>query len=336
MIAMRRLTLGALVLLLAPVLMATGHGDAGSGTQASRVSLTVAALRGPTGVGVAPYLADGSVAGEAATVSFEIVPDPGTMVARLASGEAAVGMLPSNVVAQLYNRDVPVRIAAVTLWGLMYVVGTDESIRQWTDLEGRTVQAVGQGATPDILARHLLARNGLDPDADVTLSFRYPPVELAQLVIAGTVDLAILPEPFVTQILSRRDDARVLLNFQTEWARFYGERYPQTAIVVRADAAQEHPEAVREALALIEAGWRQVHADPEAAGAMVADSNLGLPGPVVTAALDRFNADYVPVAAARDALNRFFSVLADFDPRAVGGAVPDNGIYLSLPEGGSR
>ena len=94
MIAMRRLTLGALVLLLAPVLMATGHGDAGSGTQASRVSLTVAALRGPTGVGVAPYLADGSVAGEAATVSFEIVPDPGTMVARLASGEAAVGMLP--------------------------------------------------------------------------------------------------------------------------------------------------------------------------------------------------------------------------------------------------
>ena len=62
------------------------------------------------------------------------------MVGRLAAGEVAVGMLPSNVAAQLYNRDIPVQIAAVTLWGVLYVVGTDETIRGM-DRPARTIRA---------------------------------------------------------------------------------------------------------------------------------------------------------------------------------------------------
>lgn len=309
---------------------ASGHTETEAVTE-PKTAVALAALRGPTGVGVAPYLGTPPVETDNATVSLEVVPDPGTMVARLSSGEVQVGMLPSNVVAQLYNRDVPVQIAAVTLWGLLYVVSDDASITDWSDLEGTTIQSIGRGATPDILMRHVLSREGLSPDGDVELSYQYPPTELAQLVAGGTVDLALLPEPFVTQVMSRRDELRVVLDLQTAWEELYGSRYPQTAIVVRSDFAAEHPDAVAEALDLIDQGWTMVTDDPDAAGAMVEGSALGLPGPVVAAAIPRLNAEYVPVDRARDALDEYFAILAEVNARSVGGSVPDGNIYLSLP-----
>lgn len=313
-----------------PAALASGHGEAVAAD--APVELSVTALRGPTGVGVAPYLGDGSFSTMSAELRFDVVADPPTMIARLVSGETDIGMLPSNVVAQLYNRGVPVQIAAVSLWGLLYVVGDDPAINAWEDLAGRTVHSVGQGATPDILARHLSERNGIDPDTDLELSFRYPPTELAQLMVAGEIDLALVPEPFVTQVTSRRSELGVLIDLQAEWARFYGGRYPQTVLVVRSDAAREHPAAVSEALALVEQGWRDMVADPAVAGELVAASALGLPGPVVERAIPRFNAEYVDAREAQDALNQYFAVLFEANPRSVGGAVPDSGIFLDLGE----
>ncbi|MDA3948005.1 MAG: ABC transporter substrate-binding protein [Spirochaeta sp.] len=305
------------------VVGATGHAE-----QSGPVDITIASLRGPTGVGMAPALLDQPIVGEHARISVEVVPEPSVMVGRLAAGEVAVGMLPSNVAAQLYNRGIPVQIAAVTLWGVLYVVGTDETVQEWTDLRGRSVQAIARGAGPDIMLRHILSRNGVDPDSEVELDYRYGHVELAQLLIAGEVETAVLPEPFVTQVLSRADGVDVRLDFQEAWQDLYDSRYPQTVIVVRRDIAEENPEAIAEALAVIRSGWDTVLADPDAAGGLVDRTDLGLPGAVVTAALPRFNAEYVGAADAADRLDEYFRVLFAAEPRAIGGALPDDDIYL--------
>ncbi|MFP4153820.1 MAG: ABC transporter substrate-binding protein [Alkalispirochaeta sp.] len=295
-----------------------------------RTEVTIGALRGPTGVGIASALMEQPVRGEYASVSVEVVPEPSVMVGRLAAGEIQIGMLPSNVGAQLYNRGIPVQVAAVTLWGLLYVVSSEEGIDGWGDLAGRRVNAISRGAGPDIMLRHILSARGLDPDDDVDLDYRYGHVELAQMLIAGEVATAVLPEPFVTQVLSRRDDLSVTLDFQRAWSDLYGDAYPQTVVLVRRDWAAEHPEAVAEALGVIESGWRRTLADPEEAGRMVEEAGLGLPGNVVEAALPRFNARYVPAGDVGDRLLEYFQVLYDAEPRAVGGSVPDRGI-LYLP-----
>ncbi len=298
------------------------------GTGSDRVDLVIAALRGPTGVGVAPIIADAPAEGVYSRISVDIVPDPSVMVGRLASGEADIGMLPSNVAAQLYNRGVPVQIAAVTLWGLLYVAGTDRDIADWSDLRGKTLHAINRGAGPDIMLRHILSANGIDPDEDLELSYRFGHVELAQMVIAGEVERAVLPEPLVTQVLSRRSDASVLLDFQDAWQELYGLAYPQTVVLVQRDAARRSPEAVREALDAIRSGWEQVLRDPVAGGVLAEEAGLGLPGAVVAAALPRFNARYVSVEDARREIDEYFRILWEAEPRAVGGSIPDDGIYL--------
>jgi NitT/TauT family transport system substrate-binding protein len=306
---------------------ATVPGSSRSGSnEEARPELVIAALRGPTGVGIAPYLADGVHTGDSGTYRFAIVPDPTVMVARLASGEAAVGMLPANVAAQLYNRGVPIQIGAVTLWGLLYVVGPEGAVAEWSDLEGMTLQSIARGATPDLVTRHLLSESGVDPETDVTLQYQFAPAELAQLVALGQEDLAVLPEPFVTQVLSRRDDLAVLLDHQAGWESLYGTSYPQTVVVVRTDVAAAHPDAIDEALQLIDDGWATVVDDPAAAGDLVANSDLGMPAAVVASALPRFNARYRSAAESAAALTRYFTVLHAFDPRSVGGSVPDAAI----------
>lgn len=295
--------------------------------QVSATDIVIGTLRGPTGVGIAPAIVDQPIVGEHATVTVEVVPEPSVMVGRLAAGEVDVGMLPSNVAVQLYNRGVPIEIAAVTLWGVLYVVSTDETIEDWTDLADRRIHSIARGAGPDIMLRHILSENGVDPDTDTTIDYRFGHVELAQLVIAGEVETALLPEPFVTQALSRRADLAVRLDLQEAWKDLYGTRYPQTVVVVRKEVAQRDPDAVDEALEVIQAGWETVSRDPELAGELVEETPIGLPGPVVTAALPRFNAEYVSATDAEDQLMSYFSVLFESEPRSIGGAMPKADLF---------
>lgn len=325
------LWLGALsVLLLAhPVaITALGHGESSVADAPRELTpITITALRGPTGVGIAHALLNQPVEGTVARVHVDVVPEPSVMVGRLVNGETDIGMLPSNVAAQLHARGVPVQIAAVSLWGVLYLVGTDSAIAEWDDLSGRTIHSIAQGANPDQMLRHLMAENGVDPDTEATLEYGYGHVELAQLVAAGEIELAVLPEPFVTSVLGRNPDLRVLLDFQTEWERLYGESYPQTAIVVRSDVAERVPAAIDEALAVIASGWERALENPLETAGVVEQTDLGLSAAVVQEALPRFNARYVPAREAAAALTRYFTILAQSDPRSVGGAVPGPDLY---------
>lgn len=299
----------------------------GTALQVSATDIVIGSLRGPTGVGIAPAIVDQPIVGEHATVTVEVVPEPSVMVGRLAAGEVHVGMLPSNVAVQLYNRGVPIEIAAVTLWGVLYVVSSDETITTWRDLANRRIHSIARGAGPDIMLRHILSRNGIDPKSDTTIDYRFGHVELAQLVIAGEVETALLPEPFVTQALSRREGLAVRLDLQEAWKDLYGTRYPQTVVVVRRDVARSNPEAVNEALDIIRDGWETVTRNPELAGRLVEETPIGLPGSVVVAALPRFNAEYVAATDAEEQLMSYFSILFESEPRSIGGKMPEGELF---------
>lgn len=288
-----------------------------------RDEVRIAALRGPTAVGVAGYLADG---GELSTrgrpVRVELLADPPTMVARLASGEVDVGMVPTNLAAQLYARGVPITIEAITLWGVLYVVGPASLAGDEVAVAASQIAAFGRGATPDVALRHLLSE--FAPEGELSIEYLTGQVELAQLVAAGERDVAILPEPFVTQVLEARPDLAVVFDLQSAWRARYGASYPQTAIVARTDISDD---ALAAALELIERGWSSAIADPEQADRDVVAAGVGFPPGAVAASLPRLNARYAPIATVRDAVERYLAVLAEANPAAVGGAMPSDGLY---------
>ena len=295
------------------------------------VTYSVVSLRGPTGVGLVDAMQESQL-GEDIELEWEVAGSPDIAVSRILSGEADLVTLPTNVAAQLYNRGAEVAVAGTTLWGVLYLVGPEGGPESWQQLEGRTVYSLARGATPDVLFRYLLEEQGLDPENDLTIDYSYGHVELAQLAASGQVELAVLPEPFVTQVTMRNPNMRVLLDFQESWKQVTGsdQSYPQTVFLARREAAERSPEHFSRLMERIRSSLQFALDDPAVTAELTADSEVGLPAAVTESALPRLNIRYESATEARAEIEGYLQLLYGFNPRSIGGAIPGDDFYLDL------
>ena len=139
--------------------------------QKEEIEITVAVFKGPSGMAATKLLGDNFQPGFNTKVNYIILGSPMEAVAKMTSGEVDAVFLPVNMAAKLYTKGPRFKLAAVSGLGSLYMVSTDNSIKNWTDLRGKTIYLTGKGATPDYLLRYLLLENGLDPTEDVKLDF---------------------------------------------------------------------------------------------------------------------------------------------------------------------
>lgn len=306
----------------------TGTGP-GGGTPAA-LTLQVATLRGPTGMGMIRLIDRAPEVSAGVRADYEVVGTPELMVSRILSGAVDVASLPLNIAAKLYNSGVSYKLAAVNVLGVLYLVSDGTAVPDLQDLKGKTVYLTGKGANPDILFRYLLTRNGLRPDTDVVLNFDYDQVELSSMMIAGRVKLALLPEPFVTQVLEKDPKAKVVLRFEDAWRKTVGGDTPlaQGCLVVRAQTAAEHPKAVDAFLSAYRESVSWVNADPSEAGVLIEKHGMGLKAAAAADAVPRMSLVYQPASSARAAVEAFLKVLLQFSPSSIGGKLPGDGFYL--------
>ncbi len=285
-------------------------------------------LRGPTGMG-AIQLIDREPDFAGVDVNYRISGSPQNTVARVLNGEVDIAALPSNVAAKVYNGGAPYQLAAINTLGVLYLVSRDGGVSAWDDLRGREIGNIGRGANPDFIFRYLLQQNGLDPEEDVSLRF-YNHTELAQLIISGRQDLAVLPEPFVTRVLSSAPDTRIVLNLQEEWQAVKGAdaEVGMGALVVKRELAQSDPEFLEAFLSAYRDSVRFVNNEPAAAGELIEKHQMGFTAESATAAVPRANIVFRPAPEARAAFEEYLNVLRGFDPTAIGGALPDDEFYL--------
>jgi len=272
-----------------------------------------------------PSLPDGAAA------SFEAVASADAMAAKLLSGELDAAVLPVNMAAKLYNSGLPYRLVAVVGNGMVKVVTTDPAIRSIADLRGRDAFVAGQGATPEYLLRTVLPKAGLDPSADLRLIFSMPYPEIAASVVAGRIDLAVLPEPFATLALKGNPAARVPFSLSALWTEATGQAdYPMSVLVVRASLVADRPGAVAALMDAYAASIRGALADPSAAGLLVEKHDMGLKAPIAAAAIPACAFVFIPAAEARPAVEALLSVFLAASPAAIGSKLPDGGWYATV------
>lgn len=316
------------VLVFALILFPVFFSLAIEGEQPARVELNVVALAGPTGLSLVQMMEEEPELGPEVTVRYSVVRTPEKMTARIVSGEADIAAVPTNLAAVLYRRGIPVRLAAITNWGVMYLVGKDPTITEWEDLKGRELAVTGRGTTPDILLRYFLQTKGLDPDKDLTIRYYAAPVELVQLVIAGKVDLATLPEPWVTEAVQKNPEIKILLDYQEEWKAATGSErsYPQSCLVVRTELAEKKPGLVRDFLIRATAATEWVNKYP-AAAAPLAEKYLFISAEAARGSVPRCNLQFIPAWEIREEIDQYLLKLYEFNPETVGGELPDADFY---------
>lgn len=301
---------GIVLALVAGMLLAAGSAYA-------QDTYRIGVLRGPTAVAFAPMIDEAPVLDDGRTVEVVTFPTPPNLIAAYLGGEVDAATLPSNAAAQLAGRGAPVEVASTFIWGVLYVVGPSGATLD--GLDGQ-VHSIGRGASPDVVFRYVLEQEGLADRIEV--AYGYAQVELSQLLIAGRVEAGVLPEPFVTRVLAENGDLSIVADLQERFAEHAESGLPQTTLVVRPS-----DDAAGQLVGLLAESVESVLADPEGAARLVAGLGLGLDADTVRASLPRLNLRVESAAESRAALERYLSILYEFEPASVGGSMPNEAFY---------
>ncbi len=296
-----------------------------------QVNARMAVMQGPSGFGTVALNRDGGRIDETTSVEVSVYPSPNEVIARLANGELDFAALPTNVAANLYAKGVKVKVAAVTGEGMLMFLTNDATITELDDLAGRKISIPGAGSTPDQMTRILITALGYDSQTDVELDYSIAaPAQLAQMLIAGRIDLAVLPEPFVSMARRSSDKIIPLLDVQALWSALTGTgNYPMTVVVVSDAFVAAHPESVATILNAIKDSVEWVNSNPAEAGKMIEEAGI-MKAAMAEPAIPYCNLVFRTAKESYDSMDTYLKVLYGFDFASVGGAVPDETFYLDF------
>lgn len=287
------------------------------------VQIRVAALKGPTAMGLVSMMAaDGMDSFTLAGSADEVTP-------ALIKGDLDVACVPANLASVLYNKtEGGVVCLAVNTLGVLYIVENGEEIRSMEDLRGKTIVSAGKGATPEYGLRYLLSENGIDPDRDVTLDWKSEHSECVAALASGAATIAMLPQPFVTAAQGKIETLRVALDLTAEWdALDNGSAMITGVAVARRAFVEEHPAEVERFLEEYARSVDWVNANPAQAGELIAEYGIVESAALAEKALPHCNIVCLTGQEMFEKLSGYLQVLSGAAPEAVGGALPGDGFY---------
>lgn len=262
------------------------------------------------------------------TVDYETIQATDVLAASIINNEVDIAVIPTNLAATLFGKGVDYKLAGPSIWGVLYLVSS-EDINSISDLKGKTISLMGRGLSPDGLMQYMLTENGLNPEIDVTLEYFSGSTELATSFITGESDIAMIPEPLLTNVLMKREDASVVLDLQEEWTKITGfEKYPQASLVISNRLIEERPDVVDSFIQEYSKSVEWLNDNPAKAGVYYESLEIGLSATIVEQAIPNCNLEYMSAKEAKEALNAYLNVLYEFNPKLLGNKEVDEAMYF--------
>ena len=311
------------------------------GTETDTAHFRIAALKGPTAMGLVELMSLSDMANEMMegkenvvstenTYDFTLAGSADEVTPALIKGDLDMACVPANLAAVLYGKtNGAVEVLAVNTLGVLYIVENGETVQSMEDLKGQTIVAAGKGSTPEYALRYLLTENGIDPDRDVTIDWKSEHSECVAALASGQASVALLPQPFVTVAQSKIEGLRMALDLNAEWdALDNGSALITGVIVARRAVVEENPAAVEAFLKDYAASVDWVNANPADAAALIGEYSI-VDAAVAEKALPYCNIVCLTGADLLEALPGYLEVLYNASPAAVGGEMPDNSFYFA-------
>lgn len=301
------------ILLIAVMLLAAGC------VKAPAEPVNIAALKGPTGMGIS-YLMDDT---EKYNVELQDAPD--VVVGKFISGEIDIAAVPINLAATLYNKtEGNVVILNLDTLGVLYILENGNTVQSLADLAGKTVYASGEGATPQFVLDYLLAQNGLTDQ--VTVEYVGEHTALAAMAASGEAAVTLLPEPFVSSVLVKNPNVRVALDLNSDWEAASGTKLVMGVYIASRTFYDTHAGQVKAFLKDYAASVERVNSSPDAAQKI---ADLGIVGSAAIAqqAIPRSYIVSVTGDEMKDAASAVLNVLFTANPKSVGGKLPGDDLY---------
>jgi NitT/TauT family transport system substrate-binding protein len=298
-------------------------------TDEDPIQVTIAGLKGPTSIGMVKMFHEEALNSKNYSVDYIAESAPDSLTGKIISGEIQISSLPINLASILYNKTGgEIQIMGINTIGNLYIVGTDE-ITSIDDLEGKTLGMSAKGSTPDYAMNYILEQNSLDGKVD--LDYALDHATLAQTVTAEDTKIALLPQPYATQVTMNNPNVKILLDLNEEWktATQGSSQLYTGCIVVNKEFAQNNKEFVTEFLKQYEDSVNWVLENQSEAAKLVEEQGIMPSAALVEKALPYCGITYKSAVEEKENINSFYKILFDSNPASIGGVLPDDSFYYS-------
>ena len=129
------------------------------------VTARIAALKGPTAMGLVKLMSDAPSSANGPLYDFTLAGSADEVTPALIKGELDMACVPANLAAVLYNKtEGAVQVLAVNTLGVLYIVENGESVQSLADLKGKTVCVGDVGSGTALNAAQVLEAYGMTFD----------------------------------------------------------------------------------------------------------------------------------------------------------------------------
>lgn len=319
-----------LALIIGLMCILTGCGEEKIDPQ----TVKIAALSGPTGMGMAPMMVDKPTLADGVDLDFTLATSADQITADIINGTYQIAAVPTNLAATLYNKtNGKVILGAVNTLGTLSIVSDSSlNINSLADLKGQTIGATGQGAVPEYVLKSLLTASGINPDTDVTIQWYGEHAEAAAALASGEIQIAMLPQPFATTTLAQNSNLTASIDLNQAWSDANnGQQMEMGCIVVNKEWADNNPALVKKFMEAYKASIETINSDSDEAAQYVADAGIIPKKELAKKAIPNCAITFISAQDSKKDLNGFLTTLYNYNPASVGGSVPaEDSSFFSL------
>lgn len=296
-------------------------------TKEDTMEYQVAVLKGPTGIGFVKAWDDSENSKTLNTYNCTAYGTADEITAGIIKGDIDLAAVPCNLASVLYQKTGgKIKIAAINTLGVLYILSTSDEIKSVEDLKGKTIYTTGQGTTPEYTLNYILKQNHLTPGEDVTIEYKSEAAEVAALMSESDDVIAMLPQPYVTTVLQKNENMKIVLDMTKEWNQVSDETLVTGVVIARDEVIEKNEKAFEQFLTDYENSVQFATENLEETAKM-ADSYDIIKEAVAKQAIPYCNICFIKGDEMKSTVKAFLGVLYEANPQSVGGEEPDDDFY---------
>ncbi|MBI4855507.1 MAG: hypothetical protein HY818_02020 [Acetobacterium woodii] len=133
----------------------------------------------------------------------------------------------------------------------------------------------------------------------------------------------------MTTITTKKPNIKVAVDMSKAWEEANnGSQLQMTALVVNKEWAEANPKVLDKFLKSYEASINAVNDNPAEGAKNIVAAGIMTDAALAEKAIPNCNIVFIPVKDAQKSLNEYYTILAGFEPKAVGGKVPGEDFYV--------
>ncbi len=265
-------------------------------------------------------------------VEFRYWKNQDQLRAMILKGDIDFMAIPINVAANLYNKNIDLKLLNVSIWGNYGIVSNNPNIKSIKDLKGKSLAVPSRGDMPDIIIQKLLYQSNLNYKKDIDIRYTPTPIDALSLVVKGRINNAFLPEPALSMAILKsrkiKNKLDIVINIQDEYKKLFKttKTFPQVGFAsLRKDKSDK--KLIDRFIYEYKKSTKWYKTNPKKAAKIVIKYLPMLKEKAVSMGIKNIIIKTLTAEESKIEIETWFKDLKQFNPKLIGGKLPDNNFY---------